>query len=148
MTRLLTTLLLLAACGGTEATPEPAPEPEPAPAPAPEPAPKATPQSLYEECGDRVEKPQAADECTTDDDCAKGGASLEVCTTTAGAADLMTTAEVKACFAVLDACGCHEGQCTWTLKDEVPAGGGNRRRGKAKPNGKPGMLPPTGSGGQ
>lgn len=80
-----------------------------------------TPASLYAECEQRVENPQAAGECTADADCAKAGCGSEVCTTMAAAAQVMTTCEDKLCFKVLDTCGCHDGQCTWTLKDEVPA---------------------------
>lgn len=140
MSRWLVLTVLLVGCGGNKssdpATPdvptpdpdihaqaEPQPEPTPTPTP-PEPATDAgtvTPMSLYEECKGRVEGPQAEGECTTDADCGKAGCSQEVCTTTAKAADLNTSCEKKPCFTVLEACGCHEGQCTWTLKDEVPA---------------------------
>ena len=74
------------------------------------------PQALYAECRDRVESPQSEDECTADADCAKSGCSSEVCTTKVAGADLMTTCEHQACFEVLDACACQQGQCRWTLK--------------------------------
>ena len=152
MSRLLVALLVLAACGGAEPAPvvEPAPEPapveEPVPAPAPTPAPEVTPQSLYEACGDRLENPQAEGECTADDGCATAGASGEVCTTAEAATDIMTSAEVLPCFAVLDTCGCTEGQCTWTLKDAVPAAAeGEAPTGRGARKAKSGgMLPPTG----
>ncbi|MEZ4240259.1 MAG: hypothetical protein R3F59_29710 [Myxococcota bacterium] len=102
------------------ATDEVAPVPaEPEPAPEPEPA--ATPQSLYEACIDRVELPQADGECTKDEDCATAGCGNEVCTSTKEQANVMTTCEDRLCFKVLEACGCHEGHCSWTLKAEVPA---------------------------
>lgn len=95
-----------------------------------------TPEDLYAACERRVEEPQDAGECSTDEDCGTGGASQEVCTTTAAVADLVTTAERRMCFTILDSCGCHEGRCTWTLKDALPAGTSLPQR--------PGMLPPTG----
>ena len=73
------------------------------------------PAALYAACRDRVEGPEQDGECTTDDDCAAAGCSGEVCLAAARAEGLTTTCEVLPCFAVLDACGCHEGRCTWTL---------------------------------
>lgn len=101
---------------------QPKPAPEPAPAPEPPPVPVATPQELYTECTDRVENPQKDAECKADTDCATSGCGNEVCTTVAEKANVMTACEDKLCFKVLDACGCHEGKCSWTLKAEVPAG--------------------------
>lgn len=90
-----------------------------------------TPESLYEDCEGRVEGRQSEGECTTDADCKTGGCSQEVCTTNALAADLMTTCEARICFQVLDACGCNDGVCSWSLKDEIP------------PLGDPPVLPTT-----
>lgn len=148
MLRLLLVATLAAACGRTGARPQ-APEasasgsastvaaPEPPADPVPVAAP--TPASLYAECLERVEGVGAAGECASDADCQKAGCGAEVCTTVAAAKDVTTTCENKPCFAVLDACGCHEGQCTWSLKAEVPvpAPGSTRL---------PPTLPPTGSG--
>ena len=89
--------------------------------PAPAPAERATPTALYEQCHDRLELPEAAGECTTDADCGSVGCGKEVCTTTKAGAEVMSTCEDRPCFKVLDACGCHEGKCTWTLKAEAPA---------------------------
>ncbi|HHO52113.1 MAG TPA: hypothetical protein ENK18_14870, partial [Deltaproteobacteria bacterium] len=144
--KLVLTALLLA-IGGCNAknapnTPEPAaPEPaapEPAePEPAePEPEPAATPASLYQACMDRVEQPEAAAECTTDEDCQKAGCSQEVCTTAVAAAEINTACDIQPCFSILDACGCTEGTCSWTLKEELPAG-------KAPANPLPSSLPLT-----
>ncbi|MEQ1507437.1 MAG: hypothetical protein ABMB14_34730, partial [Myxococcota bacterium] len=108
--------------GGTdEAADKPVPA-EPAPTePTPAPVPVATPQGLYDECRERVENPQKDDECKADADCATAGCGNEVCTTGGEKANVMTTCEDKQCFKVLETCGCHEGECTWTLKSEVPA---------------------------
>lgn len=129
-------LIVLIACGNKNNTPTPPEEgtpadgaadagtPAPAPEPVPEPAPTAppTPQSLYEECKERVEsRNQAPGECKADADCKTAGCGAETCTTAADAANIMSTCEDKLCFKVLDTCGCHEGMCTWTLKAEVPA---------------------------
>lgn len=82
---------------------------------------KPTPQSLYEECFDRVEGRQAEGECTTDEDCVPVGCSKETCVTKAVAEEgAMSTCEDRLCFKVLDTCGCNEGQCSWSLKAEVP----------------------------
>ncbi len=123
-------LILLIGCSGKNNTPETKPAPEPveaaAPTPAPEPEPEAeapekpTPQGLYDECKERVEGRQKEGECTTDADCKTAGCGSEVCTTVADAAEVMTTCEGKLCFKILDTCGCHEGMCSWTIKDEMP----------------------------
>lgn len=130
-------LLLIVSCGQKNPTPDvqDAPPSDPAveaPAPvedaAPEPteggdataAAPATPASLYEECRGRVEGRETAGECETDADCQSAGCSQEVCTTKALAAEVMSTCEVRPCFSVLDACGCNDGVCAWSLKDSVP----------------------------
>lgn len=143
--RLLVLALALVACSGgrsaadlpvTDAPPPPeqigdapAPgEPPNAEAPTGDPlavdgAPDAapvTPESLYGACRDRVEGIQIAGECTTDADCARAGCSQEVCVPARQVGDVMTTCEILPCFNALDACGCHEGMCSWTLKSEVP----------------------------
>ena len=69
----------------------------------------------------RVEGPEAAGECDADADCGRTGCGSEVCTTTAEAENVMTTCEDRACFAVLDTCGCHDGRCTWTVRPAGPA---------------------------
>lgn len=137
--------LVMVGCAG-KATPDTpkdevtdkAPEPQPEPV-TPPPAPVAvqTPAELYGECKDRVEGPQKDDECKTDADCATSGCGNEVCTTAAEKGNVMTTCEDKLCFKVLDSCGCHEGECTWTLKAETPIE-------KPGPAGSlPSSLPPT-----
>lgn len=111
---------------------EPAPaEPTPAttidegvtPVADPPPGTSVTPAQLYEGCRDRVEGPQTAGECKTDADCAPAGCSREMCVAAASAADIMGTCEILPCFQVLDTCGCHDGQCTWTVKGDAPSGG-------------------------
>jgi eight-cysteine-cluster-containing protein len=143
-------LVLLVGCAG-KGTADPAKDevakdavtdqaPEPEPAPEPPPVPTATPAALYAECEQRVEGPQKDAECTTDADCGTAGCGNEVCTSTAEKANVMTTCEDKLCFKILDACGCHEGECTWTLKSEVPAS-------QIGPAGSlPSSLPPTEGG--
>lgn len=121
--RWLLLVIALTACRGNNAAPASEPEPVPVSAPvvAEEPAEEPseiTPASLYAQCQDRVEQPQKKGECSADTDCAAVGCGKEVCTV--ATAEIMTTCEERPCFAVLDACGCHEGACTWTLKDEVP----------------------------
>ena len=112
---------------------------DPVPQPVPDPVPPApTPASLYADCKDRVEGVGAAGECKTDVDCNRAGCGSEVCTTVAAAKEVTSTCEDKLCFKVLDTCGCHEGECTWTLKSEVPTpvpGSGRL----------PPTLPPTGA---
>jgi eight-cysteine-cluster-containing protein len=137
-------LALITGCGA-KATPdpapteEPAPAPDPAPAPEPEPEAEVTPASLYAECEGRVEGKQQEGECDKDEDCVSAGCGKEVCLTSANAADIMTTCEDRLCFKVLDACGCHEGQCTWSLKDEIPAQEGPKPATRLPPT----SLPPT-----
>lgn len=82
--------------------------------------PPQTPGEAYLGCKDRVEGPQVAGECKTDADCTKTGCSQEVCVASAHAAEIMTTCEILPCFAALDACGCHEGMCSWTLVPTMP----------------------------
>ncbi len=75
-----------------------------------------SPSELYEQCKARVEGPEKAGECTTDEDCTKAGCSSEACVSKATAAEgYMTGCEVLPCFAVLESCGCQEGLCTWTI---------------------------------
>ncbi len=76
-----------------------------------------TASNLYEGCRVRVEGVETSGECATDADCARTGCSGEVCVASASAGDVVTTCEVLPCFAALDACGCHEGVCGWTLKE-------------------------------
>lgn len=114
------------------------------PPPPPEPAAKPTPESLYAECKDRVEGKQAPDECKADADCKAAGCGTEVCTTVAEAANIMTTCEGRLCFKVLDTCGCHEGQCTWTLKAEVPEMPAIPTPAPLPPNRLPPTPPPAG----
>jgi eight-cysteine-cluster-containing protein len=78
------------------------------------------PQSLYQSCLSRVEGRGKPGECSTDADCTKAGCSQEMCIARAEAAGVMSTCEVRPCFAVLDSCGCQAGQCTWSLKSEAP----------------------------
>ena len=146
------TILVLAAVGcagkntpeGTkddpveQPTPAPAPAPAPTADPAPAPASGGTPQSLYAECTDRVELPQKAAECKADADCATSGCGNEVCTTAAEKANVVTTCEDRLCFKVLDACGCHDGLCSWSLKAEVP-------ESQVPVSPLPSSLPPTGA---
>jgi eight-cysteine-cluster-containing protein len=78
-----------------------------------------TPQMLYDQCRERLEGPESDGECSTDADCGVSGCSQEVCVSQANKGDIMTTCEILPCFGVKDACGCHEGRCTWSLKDQV-----------------------------
>jgi eight-cysteine-cluster-containing protein len=134
-------LLLLGAVACANNTPEATPPPAPAPvaassggapfpgAPAQGGGAKAavdaaglTPEALYESCRSRVEGRESPAECETDADCMSTGCSGEVCVTKEMAAGMATTCEMLKCFEVLDACGCVEGVCSWSLKDAVPAG--------------------------
>ena len=82
------------------------------------------PDALYQQCRERVEGVEADGECTTDADCATGGCSQEICATPKALEGIMSTCEARPCFQVLDACGCNEGRCTWSVKaDARPAPG-------------------------
>ncbi len=85
--------------------------------PAELPVDQPTPQMLYDQCKDRLEGPQVEGECSTDADCATAGCSQEVCLPAAKKGEIMTTCEILPCFGAVEACGCHEGLCTWSLKD-------------------------------
>ena len=139
MKDVMVALLLAWGCNAKNTpTTEPLPEPvEPAPEPEP-PAPE-TPQTLYAACHDRVELPQADAECESDEDCAKAGCSQEVCTTATQAAEINTICDVQPCFSVLEACGCTEGTCTWTLTAELPEAPAEGAPGGSLPP----SLPPT-----
>ncbi len=124
-----------------EAPPAEAPAEEAPKAEAPKTNVSAQTQALYDACGARVEGAQSAGECQADADCAPAGCSQELCVPlSVAAAGLNTPCDAEPCFQVLDACGCHEGMCTWTLKDAAaptaPAGGtrlmqpGGGKRGK------------------
>ncbi len=99
----------------------PAEEPRVEPEPVAVVAASVTPEALYARCRDRVEGPEREGECTTDAECATAGCSSEVCLPAVRVPEIMTTCEVLPCFAVLGACGCREGRCTWTLGD-APGG--------------------------
>ena len=113
--------------GATASPPSAEAAPPPSTAAQASDAPLADPASLYETCRGRVEGPEQDGECDDDDDCATAGCSGEVCATTEAVAGLMTTCEVRPCFAALDSCGCVEGRCSWSLKDgpvsPLPGGG-------------------------
>jgi eight-cysteine-cluster-containing protein len=76
-----------------------------------------TAEQLYGACEARVEGSSAPGECHTDSDCARAGCSQEVCVPARLVADVQSTCERLPCFTTLDTCGCHEGICTWTLKE-------------------------------
>ena len=114
-----------------EPVPEPVVEPAPEALPAPEPTPTsgdaapepevdwADPAVIYAGCRDRVEQPENAGECKTSADCGSGGCSGEMCVAKSLGA-ITSTCEVRACFGVLDTCGCVEGKCQWSLKAAAP----------------------------
>lgn len=75
-----------------------------------------TPEELYAACKTRVEGADAAGECTSDADCVRGGCSQELCvSTTEAEAGMMSTCEMRPCFQILEACGCHAGVCSWQI---------------------------------
>lgn len=100
-----------------EAQPAPAAPAGPPPAPLPVDAPP--PQALYDQCHARLEGREVDGECTADADCARAGCSQEVCVPAAKKADVITTCEVLPCFGAVEACGCHEGRCTWTVRATI-----------------------------
>ena len=103
--------LLFLACDRGPAT---AGEPVPAPVVTPAIAPPPPPTEIG--CQDRVEGASSPGECAVDADCARAGCSQEVCVSAKAAGDISTTCERLPCFTALDACGCHDGICSWTTK--------------------------------
>jgi eight-cysteine-cluster-containing protein len=101
--------------------------PEVAPADEPPSAPPAValppdsppPEALYRQCHDRLEGREQDGECTVDADCATAGCSQEVCLPAARKGDVITTCEILPCFGAVEACGCHEGRCTWRVRTEL-----------------------------
>ena len=72
----------------------------------------------YARCKARVEGSDTPGECTADTDCQRAGCSQELCiASTEAAMGVMSTCEVRPCFAVLEACGCHDGVCAWSVGD-------------------------------
>ena len=79
---------------------------------------RLTAAEQYAMCKARVEGTDAAGECTIDDDCQRAGCSQELCiSATEAALGVMSTCEVRPCYAVLQACGCQEGVCSWSVGD-------------------------------
>ncbi|MFH1467239.1 MAG: eight-cysteine-cluster domain-containing protein [Pseudomonadota bacterium] len=106
--------------------PQAIPEAEPAspvgrePPTVPLPVDSPPPAALYDQCHDRLEGRGEQDgECAVDSDCATAGCSQEVCVPAAKKGDVITTCEILPCFGAVEACGCHEGRCTWTLRTEL-----------------------------
>ena len=106
-----------------------------------------SPDQLYGACEARVEGTSTPGECHTDSDCSRAGCSQEVCVATREVAEVMSTCERLPCFNTLDACGCHEGLCTWTLKAgesalrTIPGGPGSTPAAEPAPT--PAAPPPT-----
>jgi eight-cysteine-cluster-containing protein len=119
-------LALLIACGGAASPPPSTQVPVVSASPS-EIAPPAvsdpsggapiTGADLYGQCRDRVEGAATAGECVTDADCSKAGCSQEVCVSASAAKSVKTSCERLLCFSALDSCGCHEGTCSWTVKE-------------------------------
>ena len=59
------------------------------------------------------EAPEEAGECSADVDCAVGGCSAEVCTTTQAASELTTACNERHPGEDLE-CGCFRTRCRWT----------------------------------
>jgi eight-cysteine-cluster-containing protein len=130
---LVAAALAVFACAGTRASSEPAPavtgQAAIADVPTLEPAPNAptstgeeglapvepTPEALYGQCRARVEGVSATGECASDADCTRAGCSGEVCVAASNKASAVTTCEILPCFSVLQACGCVEGLCSWSV---------------------------------
>ncbi len=105
-----------------EVSAEPPGEPAADQEPPPElPTDGPTPQQLYDQCGGRLENPEAEGECTTDADCGRAGCSQEACVAASRKGEVMTTCEVRPCFGVLEACTCQGGLCRWTLEQGSPS---------------------------
>jgi eight-cysteine-cluster-containing protein len=64
----------------------------------------------------RVEFPESANECETDDDCLGQGCGGEVCAAAPTDSDpgLVSTCEYHACFDKLGDCGCVDNRCRWS----------------------------------
>lgn len=77
------------------------------------------PAALYAGCRARVEGVETDGECKVDADCARAGCSQEVCVPASVAVNVTTLCDVQPCFAVLDACGCVSGHCSWSLKQAL-----------------------------
>ncbi len=138
---LLFATALWGGCNKSDTTPPPAssndvaapavPQEDPTPSLTPPGAPKAgkspppvaqpppiSPAELYAQCRSRVEGEETPSECSSDSDCTKAGCSGELCISTAAAANgPMSTCEVRPCFQVLQACGCVDGFCRWSVGD-------------------------------
>ncbi len=118
---------LFLACGGAASPPPstlvpvvsaaPAESANAAVAPQRDPNAPLTGADLYGQCRERVEGASTAGECSTDADCSKAGCSQEVCVAAAAVQAVKTTCERLLCFNALDTCGCHEGTCSWTVKE-------------------------------
>jgi len=141
-------LLLLVGCSGA-ASPSPTPV---ATAPAVGTAAGGgalTASQLYGACEARVEGSSTPGECHTDTDCARAGCSQEVCVPAREVAEVMSTCERLPCFNTLDACGCHDGLCTWTLKEAegalrtIPGGPGSEGVAPTAPATEPAPTEPA-----
>lgn len=114
-------LLLALGCARREVPSDPPPastEVAPVEATAGDPPPLSDPETLYTQCRERVESPEADGECASDADCVAAGCSGEVCLPKTAAEGLMTSCEVRLCYSVLQSCGCRAGRCAWTLGRE------------------------------
>ncbi len=94
-------------------------EAEPEQPPSDLPVDQPTPRMLYDQCHARLEGAQQEGECSVDADCGTAGCSQEVCVPTSKKGDIMTTCEILPCFNAVELCGCHEGQCTWSVKESM-----------------------------
>lgn len=75
----------------------------------------ADPAAAFEKYRDRLEGQEAAGECSADSECAPAGCSQEVCMP--AGAEVTTTCEVLPVYTILDACGCVDTKCQWSLKE-------------------------------
>ncbi len=80
--------------------------------------PLGKPSEMYAMCKDRVEGADLAGECSSDADCVKAGCSQEMCISSSDSAKgIMSTCEVRPCFAILKDCGCVSGVCSWRVDE-------------------------------
>ena len=107
--------VVMLGCGGSSSSAAPTATAPAAGAPAGGGA--LTADELYGACRARVEGASTPGECNADSGCARAGCSQEVCVPVSAVAEIQTTCERLPCFQTLDTCGCHQGTCTWTLKD-------------------------------